>query len=140
MSNMDNYNYFNDPRVINSLISGNAGYGLTHKDGTMHLYIDDCFFEDDERIVLKGSDGKFYEMCLYKFLENPSDDEIIGVLADDQSLEAFHGRFANPEDLKNKHLLEEFFSETLFFTVKVKILAYPLLITTVISVMGKVRW
>jgi hypothetical protein len=106
MSNMDNYNYFNDPRVINSLISGNAGNGLTHKYGKMNLYNDDSFLEDDERIVLKGSDGKFYEMCLYEFLENPSDDEIIGVLADDQSLEAFHGRFANPEDLKNKHLLE----------------------------------
>ena len=76
MSNMDNYNYWGDSRVIQSLIGDTSGYGLTSKDGKIFLSCDEDFFADEVYALVKnGNKFSFIDLMSDKDIEG----EIIGL-------------------------------------------------------------
>lgn len=85
MSNMDNYNYWGDSRVIQSLIGGSNSYGLTSKDGRIFLSCEEEFFIDEAYALVKN-ENKFGLVDLQ--CEKEVDGEIIGIFYEG-SLEEF---------------------------------------------------
>ena len=76
MSNMDNYNYWGDSRVINSLIGDTSSYGLTTRDGKVFLSLDDEFFLDEAYALVKNK-GKFALVDLQT--DKEFEGEILGI-------------------------------------------------------------
>ena len=73
MSNMDNYNYWGDSRVINSLMGDStSSYGLTSKDGKIFLSCDEDFFCDEAYALVKINESKF------AFVDLQTDKEVVG--------------------------------------------------------------
>ena len=75
-NNMDNYNYWGDSRVINSLIGDTSSYGLTTRDGKVFLLLDDEFFLDEAYALVKNK-GNFALVDLQT--DKEFEGEILGV-------------------------------------------------------------
>lgn len=78
--NMDNYNYWNDPRVIEGMVNIDKSYGLTHSNGCVRPYCEEGIFDEDIFFVSKK--GGDYYMTEYSQFDSDCHGEIIGILSD----------------------------------------------------------
>ena len=109
-NNMDNYNYWGDSRVINSLIGDTSSYGLTTRDGKIFLSLDDEFFLD-EAYALVNKEGKFALVDLQN--DKEVEGEILGIFFEG-SIEEFKATDWGTFSEKMKRFIETLPEDVLF--------------------------